>query len=1157
MARISIPKFGSQRVFLAQLEQDSINEKELDFHAEFTLIRSAQEIEVLIPTRSQPDHQGNDSLPNDTPFKQKWCKLVIGNHKKRAELRRELSQLADHNNVVGTQESLVLFRLTARESLSVELKIIRLAREVDLELERLEIMMPISCFADAEDGDAHRSAHLKSLCHTLPGRSGFYVFASDVFGGLEHGRLQDIGLFSNPKRNPNYNLIKCQIAEDHSHLNALSANIDRNAAVTMLIKVNQKSQVVAFSSEDDISTMPGRLIRLEPPKSLLLESWLMYRELEQDLENKRLAEREQFIEYHNLNSRGIKWTARVRTRSEVLKSWFPRTGKDPTFKLEPPQMVVLMKRGDQSEKAKRKSPKAELIEVRNYQPNEGRATFVFKARKHSSKPEIAGEVHAIADHGDSTQRQRRADANKRLMSRNIANPQMIEWLMSPEMARPPANRTLRYPFNRNLNEDQQRAVECALTSEDVFLIQGPPGTGKTSVIVEIIKQLVQRGRPDSDMTGPVRILVSSIQNDAIRHATDKITGGNNDYDIHVFQQLSDYEQQIKDMYTDASQISSLIAQRCLKSDEVWEYETYRFAQKSAMRLTNVLAEHIEVINQGEIPISQAMLAVEVLESRMIERFSESEASMYYQLKSKNHTQTSQSYFEEELSRLVSQLALALSVTVEKLAKIAEEEEETQTHTRHGEDSEGNDTQAVPVILPDQPQREVLEKYKADIIQLIETGGIQDNLSMLINITLKGLLKAFNRGREEKIAKNWEILKELLTQAQGELSFDENAHKRSPDELRSDEISRLYNRVNMLIQQHHESFELRCAELAERSHLFALRQFAEELKMFPNQWVKLLERYAPVSAATCQRSAKFAETSIDYDYVIIDEAGRVTPYDLLIPAIQGRHLILIGDQRQLPPTVEDSIERKMLNQSGGTDVMKISDRSLFEELFDRLNASNKVMLRTQYRMNAKIGALVSEVFYDRRLKSYFKPNDPEKTPQMGLFNDDPLVWINVAPQCGHTSFKYENYHETEAVFDIILSLREQLTSSDTEEKRVGIVTAYGDQKRAIQRRLKELRLDSYFDIGTIDSFQGKEFELVILSTSTHNSKGNIGFMKLPNRINVALSRAQRQLLILGSSTTHRKAGYWLNDCLEYIHREGLVVDSLHLSQYLPSSSLGET
>ena len=233
------------------------------------------------------------------------------------------------------------------------------------------------------------------------------------------------------------------------------------------------------------------------------------------------------------------------------------------------------------DKIGKKTPKAELVEVRNYQPKAGLATLIFKASKKTQKPGLTGEIHAIEDHGDSTQRTRRESANERLKSRNIANPNMINWLMSPEMARAPVNKTLRYPFNRNLNEDQQRAVERALTSEDVFLIQGPPGTGKTSVIVEIIKQLVQRRRSEArDQTGPVRILVSSIQNDAIRHATDKITRSDQGYDIQVFQQLSNYEQQIKDMYADASQISSLIADRCNESEVVWEYEAYRFAQNA-------------------------------------------------------------------------------------------------------------------------------------------------------------------------------------------------------------------------------------------------------------------------------------------------------------------------------------------------------------------------------------------------------------------------------------------------------------------------------------------------------------------------------------------------------------------------------------------------
>jgi superfamily I DNA and/or RNA helicase len=86
--------------------------------------------------------------------------------------------------------------------------------------------------------------------------------------------------------------------------------------------------------------------------------------------------------------------------------------------------------------------------------------------------------------------------------------------------------------------------------------------------------------------------------------------------------------------------------------------------------------------------------------------------------------------------------------------------------------------------------------------------------------------------------------------------------------------------------------------------------------------------------------------------------------------------------------------------------------------------------------------------------------------------------------------------------------------------VGVITFYGAQHELIKQELKclDTGLSELVQAGTVDGFQGQEFPLVILSAVRSNDNGFTGFLKMPNRINVAMSRAQRQLIIVGDCRT---------------------------------------
>jgi superfamily I DNA and/or RNA helicase len=189
-----------------------------------------------------------------------------------------------------------------------------------------------------------------------------------------------------------------------------------------------------------------------------------------------------------------------------------------------------------------------------------------------------------------------------------------------------------------------------------------------------------------------------------------------------------------------------------------------------------------------------------------------------------------------------------------------------------------------------------------------------------------------------------------------------------------------------------------------------------------------------------------------------------------------------------------------------------------------------MLNVQYRMHPAIGDAISEAFYDGQLTS--GPEDrsspshhdwlASKQPQWGLFENHPLVWVEsahpTAPRC-------KDYSELEVriIRDLVQRALLATRASGAEARPdtfLGIISFYSEQVRQLQEAIATLpAAKGRVEIGTVDSFQGKEYPLTILSCCRHDpTHGEVGFLRLPNRVNVALSRAQCQLIIVGSAAT---------------------------------------
>jgi len=285
-------------------------------------------------------------------------------------------------------------------------------------------------------------------------------------------------------------------------------------------------------------------------------------------------------------------------------------------------------------------------------------------------------------------------------------------------------------------------------------------------------------------------------------------------------------------------------------------------------------------------------------------------------------------------------------------------------------------------------------------------------------------------------------------------------------------------------------------------------------------------------------------SAGFDLVIIDEAARCTPSELSVPMQAGRWIVLVGDHFQLEPFHELPVILESRRR------LRLSPEEIIRSDFDRAFASSYgktagEKLSYQYRMLPSIGALVSNVFYQgalehRRVKAQL-PEDifpPDLSGEMVWFNTDKLGVSAFQQERRRTTGKKSLINRVEA--NIIVDILRKLDSSPAfiswlsglaeGAQPIGIICTYGAQSELIRSKMHAVGISGALQrackIETVDSYQGKQNLIVILSLVRNNADGPIekgektiaqGFMARGNRINVALSRAMDKLIIVGASS----------------------------------------
>ena len=270
-------------------------------------------------------------------------------------------------------------------------------------------------------------------------------------------------------------------------------------------------------------------------------------------------------------------------------------------------------------------------------------------------------------------------------------------------------------------------------------------------------------------------------------------------------------------------------------------------------------------------------------------------------------------------------------------------------------------------------------------------------------------------------------------------------------------------------------------------------------------------HVPRAAADIIGSTTNAAAVLDadsFDLVVVDEATQASQPATLVPWLKGTPLVLAGDHRQLPPYCS--------NETAKDEELHVS---LFEHLFNLYGSSVSERLDIQYRMNREIANFASEAFYDRPLQ-----HGPENA-DWTIGDLESIIGLNVVGDEETTDQTSSKFNSIEA--DVVARSVKHLLTHDVNAADIGIITPYTAQIREIREALGDQGIDgrSNIKIDTIDSFQGSEREAIIVSFVRSNPYNSSGFLTFPDegklRLNVALTRARRRLVLVGNWETLSK------------------------------------
>jgi len=277
----------------------------------------------------------------------------------------------------------------------------------------------------------------------------------------------------------------------------------------------------------------------------------------------------------------------------------------------------------------------------------------------------------------------------------------------------------------------------------------------------------------------------------------------------------------------------------------------------------------------------------------------------------------------------------------------------------------------------------------------------------------------------------------------------------------------------------------------------------------------------VILSTNSSAALDSISKVKFDVAIIDEASQATIPSVLIPIAKAHRFILAGDHKQLPPTI-------ISDRAGALE------KTLFEELI-KMYPFKSQLLNTQYRMNKLLMTFPNKEFYGNGLKSDSSVDNITINDLLGSNHDEKaLLFIDTSDvednREDHLKDSKSIINDLES--DISVRIANDYLQAGVNEEDIGIISPYADQVKIIQE-------NTPVEVKTVDGFQGREKEIIIISTVRSNDYGNIGFLSDLRRLNVAITRAKRKLIIIGNKNTLMTNPTYAR-LIEFVEDENLLI-----------------
>ena len=633
----------------------------------------------------------------------------------------------------------------------------------------------------------------------------------------------------------------------------------------------------------------------------------------------------------------------------------------------------------------------------------------------------------------------------------------------------------------DLTDNQKKAVEIALNTPDIAVIQGPPGTGKSTVIAAICDRLFEEAEKDAKKKRNIQngndnsklILASAFQNDTVEHIASKI------------------EDKGLPTIKIGKETNSISAEQLVVSHmtEAIDSALQYYAAKSAVTRMSTRFTQLKDLYLKEHSLSELKKNIDIILPRL-----DLNDELWNEWKI-----LSKPFGKRDSMKDDKRIKALKNLSTDAVAYDDSGFKEVQKLRRCGLEFSDDELQILDNAPVDEPSEEFLhslatikEKYLGELDLASESSAEGNNEA-------------------------------LLSWLDSVISYE-----------RQREVD-AYNDPDTFMT----------------ANLEALR---EEIEGESSYIRESILQYSESVAATNQKAGSKGIPE-RFQNVILEEAARSNPLDLLIPMTRAlRRIILVGDQKQLPQLIENDIVEDVVNEkyedlSERDIARKKFESSLFGILYKNLEKAPKmrsIRLNEQFRMHPAIGSFISSLYYDNELKSGMPNQDKIKAHGLTVngLKDKVMVFCDVKRELGYEKkgIGKSRLCECKRVMSLVKDIMSDPSGKDLS---IGVITFYASQRdlmfqEAVSMGYANMMPNGDYEIvdnlqytqdgkeklriGTVDSFQGKEFDIVILSATRSNdierSERNVrkvfGFLTSENRLNVAFSRAQRLLIVCGDS-----------------------------------------